>query len=699
MNVIKQTQKNKKLVFIFVFFISISLTILLLPQFAHAGPLAWITDPLGSIKAAFCSILDGMSEMMLRVGLAILALSLTVTETLIKSATQGANSASFDASVTDVRNFAFGMMAIILIVISFSQVLNISKDKFGAKALLPKMFLASILMLFSTLICYVVYDVGSIMATSLVGNDISAVVYQGATGKDNAADVLGPFEVILGDDSNGIKNESNGNNENIMLHFAFMFVAFIGAIAYIILGIIMIFRSWAVMLFIVLAPLAFASLVLPWTSSWHKKWWAEYAKWVFFLPVSLLILKIGGSIIATYNDSISNLFGANGTLNAIVGATIAPLLESLFMVIGSIITVVAAIFMPLKMLGKIGSEIQRISKGYAGRKTGVTPYLQARTTEQKRVAGEKAQKRLEKVSRLIPGESSASNFFRGAVTGMSKETALVREQERQKKLGNLNLTAKARKSLIETGSMDNYIEEARVKMGLPGAPLTDDAPQMQELFKQKAALKAISSDPKDIQQLARTDLLRDRDALKSRQFGISYVAEVTHGTGHPREFQLRPNASVNELRAAKQIVEHVRNGSRSASELTETMTADQWKDYEKSCQLLHLNGGIEENGVHVDLAPNQMFTPEMSRKLTKYAKENRLGDGDDIIRKLAAASDHGLPPATGFTPGASGGVGGTASTPNRPATAADTGTPRPDYNAPLPDDEHPPSTEEFRRFK
>ena len=191
MKFLKQIKENKKLAFLFVIVIFAGILFVLVPHFTYAvSAWDWITDPVGSLLQTICDFIDNLGMGLISFGQMILGLSLWITLSLIKSAV---NNSSFLVGVNEARDAALSLFGILLIVVSFTQVLHYQTDKWGAKAILPKMFLASFLMIFSLFICEVVIDVGDLATVAVNGHAISSIsdygftqifrIYNNGTGK------------------------------------------------------------------------------------------------------------------------------------------------------------------------------------------------------------------------------------------------------------------------------------------------------------------------------------------------------------------------------------------------------------------------------------------------------------------------------------------------------------------------------------
>ncbi len=249
--------------------------------------------------------------------------------------------------VRDIANVCF---AIILLVIIFSQITGLGIDNYGIKRLLPRLIVMAVMVNVSFLICQVLVDVSNILGVNLKQFLSGAVTLEAAAEGSGAIAATGILETIAG---GGILAGLAFLNPGIILALVAGIIGVI--IGLLFLFVILIARQIAIVVLIVLSPIAFICYMLPNTERYFGIWKKAFIALLVVYP--LCSLAMGG-----------------GTMVANILANAGDISNNTVLLIGAMFTnVVPFFFIPtllqnsLAALGGIGAKIsslgQRIGRG------------------------------------------------------------------------------------------------------------------------------------------------------------------------------------------------------------------------------------------------------------------------------------------------------------------------------------------------
>lgn len=176
---------------------------------------------------------------------------------------------------TTMRNFSLSLLTMGIIVIAIANILNVDAKTYGLNNMLPKLILTVIYVTFSYTICDALLRVAEGL-TAAVNPNMGEIILAGVSGTDT-----GVAGTLL----------SVGNLAGVLFSslalFAIMLLGGLGLV------ILLVFRTYMLFLLIGIAPIAFVLNLLPFTDRYYKKWWGEFAKWVFMGPIAMLVLYVG----------------------------------------------------------------------------------------------------------------------------------------------------------------------------------------------------------------------------------------------------------------------------------------------------------------------------------------------------------------------------------------------------------------------
>jgi len=196
---------------------------------------------------------------------------------------------------------------IALLFIAFATTLRI--ESMGASRMLPKLFIAAILINFSLIIAGLFLDasriVMAIMVQSMTQEKLSGV---GAAILQQSGLVQAAYQAGGGGTLSLRVDASAWANAFTVLQATILI--WVVAAGIVILTVSLLIRYIALILLLIVSPLAYVALAFPNTSGFTKKWWSMFIKYVLFGPAALfvliLLIKLTGSTNNIFNQSANN---------------------------------------------------------------------------------------------------------------------------------------------------------------------------------------------------------------------------------------------------------------------------------------------------------------------------------------------------------------------------------------------------------
>ena len=259
------------------------------------------------------------------------------------------------------RNIANVVFIILFMVVIFSQLTGVGIDNYGIKKILPKLIISAILINLSYWICIVFVDLSNIL-----GNSFQALFNGLAAGLNPSSTVVGSgaFEsagativsvIIIG-------IIVAGAGVAIALNPAILLAMVVGAIGVVIsilfLFVLLSVREAAIVVLVVISPLAVVCYMLPNTKS-------MFDKWLKFFEGLLLVYPICGLLIGGGNY-VSRLLLASGVGDGGIFSAVTAM----------IIGIVPIFFIPTVLkssfaaMGTVGAKLAGMGKGASGWATG-----------------------------------------------------------------------------------------------------------------------------------------------------------------------------------------------------------------------------------------------------------------------------------------------------------------------------------------
>lgn len=244
------------------------------------------------------------------------------------------------------QNAANIILAILLLVVIFSQLTGIGIDNYGIKKILPRLIICAILINLSYFIAQFFVDISNIVGSSIrnlfepINPDI---INTSAEGVSMPSHILGITVLAAGA---GWLVAAIANPA-ILLGLLLALIS--GLFAVLMMWLILIVRQAGVIIAVIIAPVAFVLYLLPNTSKFTKSWWNLMKSLLLLYPLAGLL--IGASFF------ISNLM---------VGDSTAPnpqmVLPAMIMRVAPFFALPALFRKSVDAMGNLGTRIQGIGR-------------------------------------------------------------------------------------------------------------------------------------------------------------------------------------------------------------------------------------------------------------------------------------------------------------------------------------------------
>ena len=266
---------------------------------------------------------------------------------------------ALEAAWSTIRNIANVAIAVILVVVIFSQLTGYGIDNYGVKKILPRLVVMSIVINLSFYICVLLVDFSNILGEGLMNVFKAAGVSVYQPGIADGV-ITTAASVLFG--AAGVA----GGTAGVVAPFAGLLAgATVGVVVVVLLVVMVIVVLAAILMFlvtvgirnilllgcIVLAPLAIVFYILPNTQNMYKKWWGLFRS-------ALIIYPICGLLIGVSYMLKSIVLGSQG-LHPILYVILVVAPYAVYFLIPSLVKASVA------ALGQIGSALMAL--GTSGR--------------------------------------------------------------------------------------------------------------------------------------------------------------------------------------------------------------------------------------------------------------------------------------------------------------------------------------------
>jgi hypothetical protein len=275
--------------------------------------LGWILCPLLEISGGAADAVYGFIEGQLRINPAILSGGTYTTTTIDDESGNVETNTTTLASAKNVwgifRDTANVLLVIMFLIVITSYVTGYGINDYNIKKIFPKLVVAVVLINLSFFIVQLAIDVSNLLGSSIKGafdGMIDSMVMPERTGGQTAGS-YGVSTVVSG------ILLWNANKITPLMSFVFPIIMGIILVAIMVLLLLLIRQAVAILV-AVLAPIAFAAMILPNTEKLFNAWKGAFTAVVLTYPVVALLFsgsKLAGSIIiaGSGNNSIMQIMG------------------------------------------------------------------------------------------------------------------------------------------------------------------------------------------------------------------------------------------------------------------------------------------------------------------------------------------------------------------------------------------------------
>lgn len=251
--------------------------------FSSAGALGWVA----------CPIMQKINETLKNIYSNMVEPFLTINADLLNG-----DSGTY-AAWTAFQNIANVIFIILLLVVILSQATGVGVSNYGIKKMLPKLILSAILINLSFIICQLAVDISNILGTSLNSllSNIAAGVDARYTGSSQLFDgILATLTSVIGIGGGAVLVHialDGGMITAILIPLLLGLITAVIAVIFffILLGV----RKAGVVIFVAIAPVAFACYILPNTKILFDKWLKIFKGLLIIYPLAGLLIG-GGSL-------------------------------------------------------------------------------------------------------------------------------------------------------------------------------------------------------------------------------------------------------------------------------------------------------------------------------------------------------------------------------------------------------------------
>ncbi|MBQ9018289.1 hypothetical protein IJ117_00820 [Candidatus Saccharibacteria bacterium] len=257
------------------------------------------------------------------------------------------------------QQIANTLLIVLFLVVIFSQLTGYGIDNYGIKRLLPKIILVAILMNLSFYICELAIDTSNIAGAGIQGifDNLPTGLSSDATVPGTATQlVTGTLvSVAIAGSAWGVVAASGG----LTVAFLTMLPTIVGVvISLFFLFVILAARQAAVVVFVVISPLAFACYLLPNTKRFFDKWLKVMEALLLVFPICSLLVAGG--------DYVSRLLLASG----FASDDLVRALTAMLVGIAPIFFIPSILRNSMSGLGNLGSRISNLGSRLSNRASG-----------------------------------------------------------------------------------------------------------------------------------------------------------------------------------------------------------------------------------------------------------------------------------------------------------------------------------------
>ena len=372
-----------------------------------------------------------------------------------------------------IRDFVNLIFILLMVAIAFSNILRIDTDKYGVRALLPRLVFGVIAVNFSFILVQIMVNVAYVVGQPFAEKAFNLIASPPA---DSA--ILDPSEQI-------------GQFIVALLLVIAVIIGFVILFFFFVVRILMIWMLTA------LSPFVFLFMILPLTRSLASSWWKNAMKWIFMAPVAFILLFVAAELLGT-QQSGQDVQGPDYALRVafFVGAAIAAVMIPLKLG-GEVMSRAGG---GAKKAGRMGFGTGKGLGGFAARKSGL-----AAANEQRKQRAERKQalrgagiregfnKRLSAATGGRLGTEAATEAQAQQRTAQEKEAELFANQFNSDEIGEMQQKFKPGSRMHETLGLAHDIRTGAFSERRKGEQLANEASNF--------AKKPVEAQRREIQDL------------------------------------------------------------------------------------------------------------------------------------------------------------------------------------------------------
>lgn len=258
------------------------------------------------------------------------------------------------------RNVANVLFVIAFLAIIYSQLSSRGIDNYSIKKMLPRLFVAAVLINFSYILCGLAVDIANIL-----GHNLFQFMTNLSIGSVDASTSASSQWTGIGE---GILTAGTTIGLVVLIILA---PSVLIAVALVVLALVA--RQALVILLIAIAPIAFAAYLLPGTEDWFKKWYKAFLTLLMLFPIISIVFG-GATLASNILSSVATTAGSGGKPDTMMKLAAAG---TLGIPLFGIPMLISAAF---KGLGTIGAKIGGAAGSASGRVSGGMKQARGRTS-------------------------------------------------------------------------------------------------------------------------------------------------------------------------------------------------------------------------------------------------------------------------------------------------------------------------------
>ena len=233
-----------------------------------------------------------------------------------------------------LRDIANGILAIVFLVITISQVSNIGISNYGIKKIMPRLIIAAIAINISYFLMQIVVDIANILGNSLydfISDLAPSVNPSNLSWQTIVTDILSSVGLVIGTIAVGKAASSAAAGADPKVALMLVFILIVPLLLGLIAGLMtLLFRAGIIPVLAITSPIAIAAWVLPNTQKLFEKWKSTFLNMVFLYPLASLYcggLKFTAlTILSTKTDATEVLFRLMAVTIIALGCLVVPVL-------------------------------------------------------------------------------------------------------------------------------------------------------------------------------------------------------------------------------------------------------------------------------------------------------------------------------------------------------------------------------------